>query len=249
MNLDSYAITAEQLASPDDNRKIWDLRKMRGQASDKVVTITLMPLQGATVHLRAGTSDPIVVHETFLKLYHLPPGEIGDVRSVLDLGANIGMTAAHFAVLFPQARIMAVELDATTAHIATLNTSRWRDRCTLLNGAVWTRDEKVVFGRTAGDEYGTRIGGKGDQFEAQGISIDTLIDMLGVDEVDFVKMDVEGAEIQLLRENNGWTRRVRSMLIELHGYPMDKCIADLDALGFNARKHDRHWVSVWAVRR
>ena len=248
MNLDSYSISAEELASAADNKKVWDLRKIRGQVSTEVATVSLLPLNGAKVHLRAGTSDPIVVHETFLKLYHLPPGEIGEIHTVLDLGANVGLTVAHYAVLFPQARIIGVELDSSTADIATLNTSAWRDRCTIINGAVWTRDEKVNFGRTMGDEYGTRIGGKGDQFEAQGYSIDTLIDKLGVDQVDFVKMDVEGAETKLLTENTGWTQRVKSLLVELHGYPMDKCITDLEAFGFKARKHDRHWVSVWATR-
>jgi hypothetical protein len=34
---------------------------------------------------------------------------------------------------------------------------------------------------------------------------------------DYVKMDIEGAERRLARENNGWLQRVGSIKVEVHG--------------------------------
>jgi FkbM family methyltransferase len=249
LNLESLSISEVDLASSEDNAKIWELRHLRGNRTGDVVEVELYPLGGAKTFLRTGSSDPIVVHETFLQLYHVPPSEVGNVKSLLDLGSNIGLTIAHYATLFPNAKCIGVELDKNTAEIASKNTEFFRDRVKIINGAVWVSDEPVTFGATDGEEYGNRIGGDGHQIVVNGYSINTLIDMLGVDVVDFVKMDVEGAEIDLLRKNaQDWAPRVKSMLIELHGYPLDEAIEDLKKLGFHARKDSRHWESVFAIK-
>jgi hypothetical protein len=59
--------------------------------------------------------------------------------------------------------------------------------------------------------------------------------------IDFLKMDIEGAEAQVLRVNTDWARRVRCIKVEVHGpYTVEDCVRDLQALGFTARPDRKH---------
>jgi FkbM family methyltransferase len=249
MDLTNYKIDRSQLASAEELQNVDALAKTRGTSSTERLTITTFPLANEVISLRAGTSDAVVFYETFLGLYHIPPTLPPNIETVLDLGANIGLTAAHYAVLLPTCRVLAVEADPDCAALAVENTQPWRKRCTILNAAVWKDDRGVTFGTSRGQEYGGRIDGEGKQLQVASVTIDALIDGLGVAYVDFVKMDIEGCEELLIAQENGWARRVRSLLVELHGYPIRKCISDLRRLGFAAWKHKRHWASVFAIRR
>ena len=67
--------------------------------------------------------------------------------------------------------------------------------------------------------------------------------------VDYAKIDVEGAERELLRETTGWAERVRTVSVEVHEpYTVEECSEDLRALGFETRVDPRHWACVIGVR-
>ncbi len=67
--------------------------------------------------------------------------------------------------------------------------------------------------------------------------------------VDYVKVDIEGAEIDLLRRNAGWAQRVRTIAVEVHApYSVEECRDDLAGLGFSTRVDPRHWACVIGVR-
>ena len=90
--------------------------------------LRLRPLGGREVLVRPGTSDADTVWGTFARGYHLPPPEVGTPRTIWDLGANIGLTMAHFACVFPGSRVIGVELDAENAALAHHNNPvEWLD--------------------------------------------------------------------------------------------------------------------------
>ena len=69
------------------------------------------------MQLRPDTTDEQVFHETFVKQFHVPPEEIRPA-TVLDLGCSIGLTVAHFEVLWPNAEIIGVDLDSENCVVA-----------------------------------------------------------------------------------------------------------------------------------
>src|SRR6185436_4373163 len=85
------------------------------------VPVRVRPLGGRTVWLRPRTTDAVMLRDTFRDLVHPPPDLGRPIRWVLDLGANAGITVAHTALLHPQARIVAVELDPGNAAPARRN--------------------------------------------------------------------------------------------------------------------------------
>jgi FkbM family methyltransferase len=223
----------------------------------RAVGLRLRPLGGRTVLVRPGTSDVDTVWGTFARGNHRPPHELAGRRLglIVDLGANIGLTMADLAVRFPQARLVGIELDADNVLLAQANIAPWRDRCEVVHGAVWTVDTEAFYAPLPGHTAGHRIGGTGPASPAGTVrvpafSLDTLLERHAPGgQVDYLKMDVEGAERAVLRESADWAHRVACMNVEVHDpYRVDECERDLRALGFETRTEPRYWGCVIGVR-
>jgi FkbM family methyltransferase len=212
------------------------------------VLVRVRPLHGAPVALRPGASDVTVLWDTFLGRYHLPPRELalgteGKAIMIWDLGANIGLTMADLAVRFPEASVVGVELDGANAAVCRRNVSPWADRCRVLEGAVWATEGEVEYRRAPGREFGTHVVRRGEgSIPAPAITLDRLMAQHeGL--IDYIKMDIEGAERDVLRHNVGWARRVRAIRVEVHEpYTPQQCADDLRALGFAPRIDRRYYV-------
>lgn len=118
------------------------------------MSLRLRPLGGQPVIVRPRSADQFALDDAFVGRYHLPPPELaGEQLDVIwDLGANIGLTMAHFARLYPQAVVIGLELDADNAELCGRNTAAWGDRCEIVHAAVWTEDGEVEYQRTRGEE-------------------------------------------------------------------------------------------------
>jgi FkbM family methyltransferase len=219
------------------------------------VSMRVRPLGGERVWLRPGTSDADVLWDTFFHAYHLPPPEAAEgrgLRIVWDLGANIGLTSAHFAQLYPEARVIGVELDEENARLARRNVEPWADRCRVVQGAVWAEDGEIHYHRHASASgYNVVADGRpeGDT-RAPARSLPSLFaEHTPGEEVDYLKMDVEGSEFELLKRNTGWAEAVRTIQVEAHfGYELADCAEDLRALGFAVRPHESHPASLVGTR-
>src|SRR3954452_929666 len=137
-------------------RRIEDLDRRRARLGP-LVALRVRPLGGETVWIRPGTSDASVLRDTFFDRYHVPPGGLRPVRSILDLGSNIGLTVADLAVRFPDARVLGVELDRSNAALAARNIAPWRDRAEVLHAAVWTSSGEVAYAGDPWEEWGFKV--------------------------------------------------------------------------------------------
>ncbi len=218
--------------------------------------VRIRQLGNAEVELRPGTADWRTAFSTFWHEFHLPPAELAlPARPVFfDLGANNGLTAAHLAALYPQARILAVELDERNWAIAARNVSPWADRCNMFHGGVWHEDGEVTYMHTDGSEDGFAIGEThpdgGESVTVRSCSMESLFREAGNPPVvDYIKMDIEGAEREVLNLNTDWLKKVRSLKIELHHYTHEECIADLERAGFAAKADKHHNLCVIAINK
>ena len=219
-------------------QKLGSLRGARGGT----VALTVRSWKGQPLHVRPLGTDWETVHASLIGGYHRPPPELTPVATILDLGANIGVTVADFADRYPEARILGVELDADNVALAQRNTAAWRGRAEILQGAAWSQDGEIAYGGDRG-EWAYRVGPAMDERTTAQIiarvpafSMGTLIERLAPGgTVDYVKMDIEGAErFVLAAEADGeWARRVRCIEVDVHlPLSVEDCRASLEALGF-----------------
>lgn len=239
-------------STPLDAVRFLRLKRVRHATGDRM-PLRLRGLGGATVWLRPGTTDADTLWNTFFHGYHLPPADLPPPRVIVDLGANAGYTCCHYAALFPAARIVGLELDRDNLELARANTERLGDRCRIEHGAAWIEDGRVSYAGTAEDAFHVApavVSGAAPPLpEAPSWTLRTLFDRHGLDAIDFLKMDVEGAEGPLLTAGQSWLGAVRALKIELHGETSIGRAAELLAQhGFRCETDDRHWASVVARR-
>jgi FkbM family methyltransferase len=228
-------------------RQVEDLDRRRARLGS-LVPLRVRPLGGETVWVRPGTSDASVLRDTFFARYHLPPPDPRPVRTILDLGANIGLTVADLAVRHPGARVLGVELDRSNAALAARNIAPWRDRAEVLHAAVWTSGGEVAYTGLVSEEWGYKVvespeaGAATLMGTAPALTMPELLDRVAPGgTVDYVKMDVEGAEEQLLADAAAWAPAVRCIKVEVHApYDVARCMRDLRALGFDVTADSRH---------
>jgi hypothetical protein len=124
----------------------------------------------------------------------------GGERTVVDLGANVGIASLAMAARCPEAHILAVEMDREAAAQFSRNITMngLSDRVTL----KWAR----LGGHNEGD--------CGDGSAGPSCVIgDCLPDGA---ECDFMKCDIEGAEHAVITPAATWLRRVRRIALEYH---------------------------------
>lgn len=241
----SYAAIFSDLQSLLRYRRLLASVAMDAGAGAESIELRIRKLQGQRVQIRRRGSDGRVVYDVFVHEFHLPPPGVVPRAAALifDLGANIGLTMAQFACMFPKATIVGVELDANNADCCRANILQWRDRCTIVQGAVWTDDGLVSYEYDQDCQYGLAVAsGQNSRGPAtrtaDAFSLNTLVRRHARDwTIDYLKMDIEGAEREVLRQHTEWAERVSCIKVEVHGdYTRAECQADLSALGFETRE-------------
>jgi FkbM family methyltransferase len=137
---------------------------------------------------------------------------LGPAPVILDVGANYAMAAIVLKQDHPQAEIIAFEADPGIADLAEANiAAAGLDGVTLVRAAAWTEAGTMRFSSEGGD-----AGHLGDE---GGIDVPTvrLRDYLDRD-IDLLKMDIEGAEVDVILDCADRLGRVRNLVCEYHSY-------------------------------
>ena len=174
------------------------------------------------VHLRVPSTDVAVYEQIFvLREYELELGQAPEF--ILDAGANIGLASIHFANKYPNARILAIEPEAGNFQMLLRNTKPY-PRIRAVQAAVWHKDEPVAIIDPGFGAWGfmtERAGSASTQHErpnqtVPGKTITTIMEECGVSTIDLLKIDIEGAELEVFSDAGAWIDRVNMIVVELH---------------------------------
>jgi FkbM family methyltransferase len=162
-----------------------------------------------------------------------------DAPYILDCGSNIGLSVIYFKRLFPKAEIVAFEPDKANYNMLQKNLEAFEYKdVAVQNTAIWKEDTVLSFsvigsvgGRISDDQSDSNL-------NAQLISVPAvrLKNYLGR-KVDFLKMDIEGPELEVLRDCGDQLRNVQHLFVEYHSDPakqqeLDELLSLLRHAGF-----------------
>ena len=122
---------------------------------------------------------------------------------IVDCGANIGMSIMYFKRMYPDCKIVAFEANPHAFKLLEKNVRNNDLRnVELHNIALFDKETEISF--FIGEDVGTLLGsvnqerGGGNEMRVRATRLSTYLKQYG--EVDLVKMDVEGAELQILAD-------------------------------------------------
>ena len=170
-----------------------------------------------------------------------------DKNRVLDIGANYGQHSVLMAALNPKAEVIAIEASSQNAAVLRHNLKRnASSNVRVIEAFLGEEDGHTIDYYYETSNAGCAFGCRTDYGEVnhaeikkqvQTVTLDTLI----AEPVDFVKMDIEGAERAAILGGQRLFTHCGSLLIELNRYtsenfrnePIDRLIDQIAGLGFH----------------
>jgi FkbM family methyltransferase len=138
---------------------------------------------------------------------------------IVDLGSHIGASILRLRAAYPQARIYGFEPDPATFARLVPNVAQLPD-VVVRPWAISERDGPATFYQR-GQSWISSMSPHGSgrsPITVESVTLDSALARLGVDQVDLLKIDVEGAEPAILRRFRGLSG-VSAIVGELHGEP------------------------------
>jgi FkbM family methyltransferase len=154
--------------------------------------------------------------------------------TIVDLGANVGISVRYWAERFPDTKIVAVEPDENNLLLC-------RENCQVGGCAERTVFVQAGVGGTAGqgnllrtsDPWTFRLSSEATDGsgKVRVLTMQGLIDELELHQgIDILKCDIEGAESEMMANCSEWIGRVSVLIIELHApYFLPALKRDLEA--------------------
>jgi len=157
---------------------------------------------------------------------------------VIVCGANTGSSSIFFALLFPQATIVALEPSSDNFELLCRNANFYRSILPIHAG-VWDKKTylRIVNPTDEPFMYKTLECGPSDPDALATLTIADIFERFPDGEPLLIDIDVEGAERALFRNNTGWVERMPLISIELHGRLMPEQGTSASFLALVARMH------------
>ena len=228
-------------------RDLDKIARIFNSTEKSIVSLRIKSLDNHHVIIRTGTVDYKTLIQTFGGGFHLPFQKLPTNPVILDLGCNIGLTTAHYAFLFPNAQVIGVEIDLENFQIAQKTTQNFSN-CTVMKYAVSDINGKVSYNKNSNlDAYQLQHSKEittEEEIMVNSITIASLIRQLGLNSIDFLKMDVESEEEQIFNEakiNLDWLQTVGVLNIELHNSAVEnRIISTIEKRGFTVTTRDKY---------
>lgn len=163
----------------------------------------------------------IFLHEEYrLQIENFRP------RLILDCGGNIGCAAVYFANKYPAAQIYSIEPERDNFTLLRYNTAFY-DNIHPIKSALWDKEtfirvEDRGFGKWGFMTFETTAA---DPAAIKTATVGRLLADSGFDEIDLLKVDIEGAEKEIFSapDVDDWLSKVNVLTIELHDHMKRGC--------------------------
>lgn len=161
-----------------------------------------------TFQIRSKGSDllvfqQVIVSEEYAPLFNMAHKYDKQIKTIIDIGANIGLTAIYLNLKFPGSTVYAIEPEDGNykmllknlqlnepLNIIPVNTAIWYKNEFLTNSSNF-RDKLSWANQTLPSERNKGI---------RGVTMDSFITDRNISKIDILKIDIEGTEKQLFKD-------------------------------------------------
>ena len=197
----------------------------KSKYSRRELSLTIPGFRG-TLLLRGKTSDRLTFQKIFVDgEYRFDLGFTP--RTILDGGANVGYSSLFFARQYPRAVILAVEPEEANFRLLRHNTAGYPN-IRPVQKALWPRKTHLAIENVAGQPDAFRVKECSTAGDCT-IPTSTIVELLreaGAQQLDLLKLDVEGAEKELFEDpdRESWLRNTRAVIMEPHDWFKPGCM-------------------------
>ena len=139
---------------------------------------------------------------------------------IIDCGANAGLASFFFAMKFPHAKIIAFEADKKISEIAKQNIALNKiTNVEVVNKAVWINEDELSFS-TEGADGGSLIRNSSEKQKVKAIRLRDVV--MSYKKVDMLKIDIEGAETDVILDCDEALLNVENLFVEFHSFSNSK---------------------------
>jgi FkbM family methyltransferase len=190
------------------------------------------------VWLRVSTSDVEVFQQVLTNQeYEVSCGNV--LNTIIDAGANAGFASIFYANKYPKARIFAIEVAEANFRVLAKNVAPYKNIIPI-HAALWSAEGQIgISGREHG-YWGFRVLGSSEMLKetVPAITVNGLMNRYNIEYIDLLKIDIEGAEKEVLENSGTWIDKVGAIAIETHDRFKPGCTEALNraAIPFHFRR-------------
>jgi len=142
---------------------------------------------------------------------------------VIDVGCGLGTELPTFARLVgPDGSVVGIEAHPGTFAVAErVKAENHLENVLLIHAAVTDHETEVEISADRYADQNTIVGATGATHRVRGITLDRLVDSLGLDRIDLLKMNIEGAERQAVAGGGQALARTQHAAISCHDFVAD----------------------------
>lgn len=208
-------------------RNFVEAAQKNGYKIDENSLAFVVSKEGVKLSLRKHSSDlkvfrQIITNEEFRNVVRLIKEYKIKIKTIIDAGANIGLTTLYLKHHFEDTQILCVEPDESN-QAQLLKHTAWNklENVELIKGGVWSHNGRLDIDNTFRDglEWSRRLKPvENEEGKIPVYSIDHLLERMQWHTLDFLKMDIEGAEETIFSESAdlSFLGKVKVITIEIH---------------------------------
>jgi FkbM family methyltransferase len=144
---------------------------------------------------------------------------VSGVKTVVDVGANVGAASVYFATAYPDAQVYALEPGSSPLLLLRQNVEPLRN-VNVFPFALHSSEKTLPLFHGKNDcvesslSSSTRTSSESEQIRLVGAS--QFLSQHGIDKVDVLKIDTEGCEVPILRSLANYLPEVKVLYVEYH---------------------------------
>jgi len=133
---------------------------------------------------------------------------------IIDCGSNIGLSILYLKSIAPEANIIGFEPDKANYDLLIKNIQQNKlENITIHQAAVWTSNTELSFEVTGSMGSAITLENKENTIKVKALRLKDFL----IQKVDFLKIDIEGAEYEVMKDIADSLQYVNNLFVEYHG--------------------------------